>query len=50
MDRLGVLNLIRPEQLDFQVDTSHAQSARAALDWNSKKAGMCVSPSICTEH
>lgn len=27
-------------QVEFAVDTSQARSARVALDWNSKKAGV----------
>lgn len=33
-------------QLEFKIDTSHAQSCRPNLDWNSKKAGEICSLSM----
>ncbi|CAL1696293.1 unnamed protein product [Somion occarium] len=37
-DAAALIELASEGKLDFQVDTSHAQSTRAAIDWNSKKA------------
>ncbi|KAH0590291.1 hypothetical protein H2248_000453 [Termitomyces sp. 'cryptogamus'] len=37
-DSAALIQLASENKVDFKVDTSHAQSCRPALDWNSKKA------------
>ncbi|KAJ7293167.1 hypothetical protein C8J57DRAFT_1268269 [Mycena rebaudengoi] len=37
-DTAALIQLVSDDQVDFKFDTSQAQLARAAVDWNSKKA------------
>ncbi|KAI0935940.1 hypothetical protein AcV5_004217 [Taiwanofungus camphoratus] len=37
-DVAALLDLVSWNKVDFKIDTSHAQAARPAIDWNSKKA------------
>ncbi|KAI0095273.1 hypothetical protein BDY19DRAFT_917063 [Irpex rosettiformis] len=37
-DTAALLELVSEGKVDFQIDTSNPQSARAEIDWNSKKA------------
>ncbi|KAG6837874.1 hypothetical protein H0H93_013027 [Arthromyces matolae] len=37
-DLAALVQLVSKHNVDFKVDTSHAQSCRPGLDWNSKKA------------
>ncbi|KAF5377206.1 hypothetical protein D9615_006321 [Tricholomella constricta] len=37
-DSAALIQLVSENKVEFKVDTSHAQSARPTLDWNSKKA------------
>ncbi|KAF8058259.1 hypothetical protein FPV67DRAFT_1524679 [Lyophyllum atratum] len=37
-DSAALIQLVSENKLEFKVDTTHAQSARPTLDWNSKKA------------
>ncbi|KAG6885704.1 hypothetical protein C0993_010876 [Termitomyces sp. T159_Od127] len=37
-DSAALIQLVSENKVEFQVDTSHAQSCRPTLDWNSKKA------------
>lgn len=38
-DLASLLQLVSENKVEFNIDTSHPQSCRPALDWNSKKAG-----------
>ncbi|KAJ7693612.1 hypothetical protein B0H17DRAFT_1059213 [Mycena rosella] len=37
-DTAALIQLVSDNKVDFRVDTTQAQAARAAIDWNSKKA------------
>ncbi|KAG6866027.1 hypothetical protein C0991_009436 [Blastosporella zonata] len=37
-DSAALIQLVSENKVEFKVDTSHAQSCRPTLDWNSKKA------------
>ncbi|GLB36492.1 putative B-block binding subunit of TFIIIC [Lyophyllum shimeji] len=37
-DSAALIQLVSENRVEFKVDTTHAQSARPILDWNSKKA------------
>ncbi|KAG6814043.1 hypothetical protein H0H92_003893 [Tricholoma furcatifolium] len=37
-DSAALIQLVSDNKVEFKVDTSHAQSCRPVLDWNSKKA------------
>ncbi|KAJ3890668.1 hypothetical protein GG344DRAFT_88728 [Lentinula edodes] len=37
-DLASLLQLVSENKVEFNIDTSHAQACRSALDWNSKKA------------
>ncbi|KAJ7770882.1 hypothetical protein DFH07DRAFT_805534 [Mycena maculata] len=37
-DTAALIQLVSDNKVDFKIDTSHAQQARVAIDWNSKKA------------
>ncbi|KAJ6501642.1 hypothetical protein C8R47DRAFT_1108154 [Mycena vitilis] len=37
-DTAALIQLVSDNTVDFKIDTIHAQGARAAIDWNSKKA------------
>ncbi|PCH33343.1 hypothetical protein WOLCODRAFT_159996 [Wolfiporia cocos MD-104 SS10] len=37
-DCAALLELVSEARVEFKIDTSHAQMARASVDWNSKKA------------
>ncbi|KAG6891388.1 hypothetical protein C0992_007611 [Termitomyces sp. T32_za158] len=37
-DSAALIQLVSDNKVEFRVDTSHAQSCRPTLDWNSKKA------------
>ncbi|KAF7340022.1 B-block-TFIIIC domain-containing protein [Mycena venus] len=38
-DTAALIQLVSDNKVDFKIDTTQAQGARAAIDWNSKKAG-----------
>ena len=38
-DTAALLELVSEGKVNFEIDTTGPQSARAGLDWNSKKAG-----------
>lgn len=40
-DTAALLELVSEGKVDFEIDATGPQSARAAIDWNSKKAGTC---------
>ncbi|KAJ6574623.1 hypothetical protein B0H19DRAFT_1124959 [Mycena capillaripes] len=37
-DTAALIQLVSDNKVDFKIDTTQAQAARAAIDWNSKKA------------
>lgn len=42
-DLASLLQLVSENKVEFNIDTSHPQACRSALDWNSKKAGRSLS-------
>ena len=42
-DTAALLQRFSEHLVEFEVDTSHAQAARAAIDGNSRKVGRCLS-------